>query len=152
MKDYLLKTKLFAWAYRQGGIDAFPLAQKDILETMRDDLDAQAEELANRKLATLLSIVDEKLIVSASKTGTLLIGGERPDDARLANLKEDAEFLMQSDIWKLLYETPKALAEKAMFVDDGKLDTQLLKGRAILYTLATQKKIIGIFSKLSTGK
>lgn len=148
MKDYLLKTKLFAWAYRQGGIDSFTLAQKDILETMRDDLDKQAEELADEKLAKMLSIVDEKMIVSASKTGTLLIGGERPDDARIANLKADADFLVESDIWKLLYETPKALSEKAMFCDDGKLDTQLLKGRAILYTLATQKKIVDIFRNL----
>lgn len=146
MRERLLKTRLFAWAYRQGGIDSFAAAQKDVLETMRDDLDKQANELADKKLAELLSLIDTSMIVSAdSRTKQLLIGGEKVDDSRLVNLKSEAEFLVASDLWKLLYETPKALAEQAMFVNDGDLPTQLLKGRAILFTLATQKKIVDIF-------
>lgn len=134
---------------RQGGIKAFPLAQKDVLETMRDDLDAQAEELAKKKVNDLFSNADILSIVTLDKrNGVVFIGGERTDDVRLSNLRSEAEFFVQSELWKLLQETPKRLAEKAMFVDDGKIENQLLKGRAILYTLDAQKNIVDVFHSL----
>ena len=139
IKDWILSLPFAQTALeearRAGGIAAFPLAQKDILETMRDDLDKQADELAEQKLAALLSVMDITQIVSLTKTRKVMIGGELADDVKLNNLKSEAEFLLSSELWKVLYETPKALAEKAMFVDDGILENQLLKGRAILFTL-----------------
>ena len=127
----------------------FALAQKDVLETMRDDIDKQAEELAKKKLNDLLSPSDMKAIVSYNpQQGTIFIGGERADDGRLANLKSEAEYIEKTDLWHLLYETPKRLAERAMFNDDGKLENQLLKGRAILYALDTQKTILDTFKKV----
>ena len=140
-------------AERQGGIKAFPLAQKDILETMRDDLDKQAEELAKKKLNDLLSNCDLKSIVSVDKQrGLVYVGGEKTDEARLLNLKSEAMGLESMEIWKLLYETPKKLAERALFNDDGKLENQLLKGRAILYTLDTQKTILDTFKSIKGEK
>ena len=146
-KNWVLRFKfvdgVLQDAYRQGGISAFPLAQKDILETMRDDLDKQAEELAKKKLNDLLANVDLTAIASITQQGVIYIGGVHPDDGRLSNLKSEAEFLIQSDIWRLLQETPKMLAEKAMFVAGESLD-DLKKGRSILYTLASQKKIVDL--------
>ena len=130
----------------------FALAQRDLLEGFADDVEKRAEELAKQKLAQLLSIVDESLIVAIdARTKQVFIGGEKADEGRLGNLRSEAQFLLESDLWKVIYETPKQLAHKAMFVDDGKLDTQLLKGRAILYTLATQEKIVNLFKSLSTA-
>lgn len=157
MKQWILDTffkkeltELFENAKREGSIDAFEKAREDLEQMMVDNTDEKADKLANERLAALLTTVDEKLVVSMdSRSKALLIGGERPDDARLANLKSEALFLIESDLWKVIYETPKALAEQAMFKDDGKLETQLLKGRAILYTLATQKRIVDIFLKLN---
>lgn len=124
----------------------FALAQRDILETMTDDLDEKAEELAKIKLTNLLSNVDLTKVVTVDRLkGLLYIDGNRPDDVRMANLKAEAEFILNSDIWTLLCETPKELAQKAMFRDDGKIETQLLKGRAILYTLDSQKIILNTF-------
>lgn len=146
------REKLIDIATRNGSLDAFDKAHADIRETMADDLDKKAEELSLRKLAELLSIVDERAIITFdSRARAIFIGGERADDGRLHNLKAEAEFFQESDLWKILYETPKRLAEKAMFTDDGKLENQLLKGRAILYTLETQKKILDTFLGLSTG-
>lgn len=146
-KNWVLRFKfvdgVLQDAYRQGGISAFPLAQKDILETMRDDLDKQAEELAKKKLNDLLSVIDHNSIASITKQGVIYIGAERPDDGRLSNLRSEAEFLMQSDIWKLLQETPKKLAEQAMFVAGESIE-DMKKGRSILYTLASQQKIVDI--------
>lgn len=156
MKDWFLHSKLFHWAYRQGGIDSFYLAQKDILDSMQDDLDKQASILAKEKLEALLVGINTDLIVKLdTRNGVVFIGKERPDDARLATLKSEAEFFEQSELWKILHETPKALAHKAMFNDDGTLENQLIKGRAILYTLDTQKRVIDVFksfSKLSTAQ
>lgn len=144
MIKWLSTLPLLKEIYRQGSIDSFGLAQKDILETMHDDLDKRAEAVAKEKLAKLLSIVDERMIISFSeRTKSVYIGGEKIDDpGRLQNLKSEADMLLASDIWKLIIETPKKLAEKAMFEDDGKLENLLLKGRAILYTLDTQKRIL----------
>lgn len=142
--------KLLEDAYTKGGIDSFPLAHRDILETMADDLDVQAEELARKKLENLLTVVDEKKIVSIdTRSNQVVIGGQAVDEGRLANLRSEAQLFMESDLWQLIYESPKALAERAMFRDDGKLDTQLLKGRAVLYTLSTQKKIVDIFKNIN---
>jgi hypothetical protein len=123
----------------------FAAAQKDILETMRDDLDKQAEELAKKKLEALLSPIDETQIVKLDpRTGVVTIGDLRPEESQINNLRSEAEFFQESDLWKLLYESPKALAQKVMFVDGENIET-LRKGRSMLYTLETQKRIIDIF-------
>lgn len=138
-------------AERQGGIKSFPLAQKDILDTMRDDLDKKAEELANNKLTSLLSVVDWKKVVTINEQqGILYIGGERADDMRLQNLKQEAEFIIGSELWQLIIETPKALAHKAMFTAGESLD-DMKKGRAMLFTLTSQEKVVRLL-KSYTGK
>ncbi len=90
----------------------------------------------------LLSNCDlHKIVTFDERTKRIYIGGEAADAGKLANLKAEADFLMQTDLWALLTETPRALAERAMFVQGETLD-DLKKGRTILYTIATQKKIV----------
>lgn len=144
MINWLKKLPLFKTVYRQGGIDSFPLAQKDILETMADDLDKKAEELAKKKLNDLLSPVDLHKVVTVNKlAGLIFIGGNKAEEGRLANLKSEAEFILNSEVWQLLKETPKSLAERAMFVSGEGLD-DMKKGRSILYTLSNQQNILEI--------
>lgn len=122
----------------------FKDAQTDILETMQDDIDKKADELADIKLEKLLTNIDVRKIVSFDKTrGVIYIGGERVEEGRLNNLKAEAEFFMQSDLWHLIYETPKELASRSMFVS-GETLADLNKGRSILYTLSTQNNIVQI--------
>ena len=152
MVKFLSKLPLFKEIYRQGGIDSFALAQKDILETMRDDLDKQAEELAKKKLNDLLSVVDIRSIVSMDKrNGIVYIGGERADEGRLGNLKAEAEFFTQSELWKLISQTPRELAQRIMFVAGESLD-DMKKGRSLLFTLDSQQKIIDIFKSYQSKK
>lgn len=145
MKDWLLTTPLFKWAYRQGGIDSFSKAHQDIWSTMKDDVEKMADDRLKRKLEELLTGVDERLIVKLdSKNGVVFIGDERPDDSRLVNLKAEAEFLSKSDLWKILSETPKALAQKSIFTD-GETIEAVRKGRSMIYTLDTQARILAVF-------
>ncbi len=129
-------------AARKGSIDAFKKAHTDVLETMRDDLDKQAEELAQKKLSTLLSVVDLNNVIRIDKVKRVVYIGETlADDSTLANLKSEAEFIEASELWKILCETPKELAQQAMFVNGENIES-MTKGRAILYTLKAQTNII----------
>lgn len=142
MIKFLSKLPLFRAVYRQGGIDSFHLAHEDIRLTMRDDLDKQAEELVKDKLSKLLSVVDQRQIVTFSeRMKAVFIGGIQATPEELVSLKAEAEMLSQLRLWQLLYETPKELAQRAMFMAGESID-DMKKGRAILYTLDTQRRII----------
>jgi hypothetical protein len=118
---------------------------------MQDDLDAQAKELAEKKLGQLLAPIDITQVVS-QKGKILYLGDRIIEEGTLNNLHSEAQFLVGSEIWKVIQDTPRQLAQMAMFVDDGKIENQLIKGRAMLYTLDTQKRIVEIFAKLFTAK
>lgn len=152
MYNFLKKLPLFKQVYRRGGIDSFALAQKDILETMRDDLDAQVEELAKKKVHDLYVPVNLTDVITMDKRGLIFIGGEQVDETRLANLYNEATALLQFDLWKVIHQTPRALAEKAMFQEDGTIDNQLIKGRAVIYTLDSQKKILDLLNNVQIKK
>lgn len=145
MKNWILKrffSKELAEERRQGSIEAFPLAQKDLLDTFNDDVEKRAEELSKIKLAALLSPINaEKIITFNPKQRAIFLGGERITDSQLANLKAEADFFATSELWKILHETPKELAQRAMFVEGDSLDT-MKKGRIMLYTLDTQNRIV----------
>lgn len=102
------------------------------------------EDEINMRITTLLSNVDLTKIVSKDPRGLILIGGIHADNVRLTNLKAETEFLLQSELWTLLYETPKELAQRAMFINSESLD-DMKKGKSILYTLSTQKNILNLF-------
>ncbi len=111
------------------------------------------KEQVEQRLIEMLSPVDWRLVVSQHETNKKLIyvGGELLDASRMANLQSEADFLVNSEIWKLLNETPKALAEKAMFVNGETFD-DIKKGRAMLFHLANQKKIVDLFRTYTQPK
>lgn len=106
------------------------------------------KDMVQKEMETLLSPIDTRMIATI-KDRQILIGDERVERPRLLNLKSEAEFLLNSDIWNLLHETPKALAEKAMFT--GGDDTAFMqKGRTMLFTLKTQKNIVDLFASVES--
>lgn len=140
-----LKSQKYTQGVSDGGTDAIKHERSRVeIEQLRYNVEPHKptdEELTER-LNELLSNVDLDKIVSLDKThGVIYIGGERADNGRLTNLKAEAEFLVNSEIWTLLYETPKELAQRAMFVQGESLD-DMKKGKSILYTLSTQQNII----------
>lgn len=132
----------FKEIYRRGSIDAFSKAHADIRETMADDLDAKAEELAAKKLDALLTSVDTRHIFSINpRTNIISIGGIPAGRETLLTLKSEAEYLVSTNLWNLLHETPKELAQREMFIS-GQTMEALTKGRSILYFVDIQKKIL----------
>lgn len=157
LKDIVLKLQFVQdyinWRIsvekKSWSIEAFKAAHKDILDTQVTDIEARAQEIAEQKLAELLSIVDAAQIMSVdAKTGKVFIGGVLAGNEQLANLRSEAIGLREFAIWKLLHNTPKKLAENALFKDDGDSKITHTKGRAILYMLATQEKIVDTLSTL----
>lgn len=135
-------------AYLKGGIDSFPLAQKDILETMDDDISKKAEELANKKVSQMLGIFDEKTVVTyVKRTGAIYIGGELADEGRLASLKAEAEYFEQSDLWKILNSSVDFVTRQIMFEKSNYSENfdDLKNGKSILYTLSFQNNILNTF-------
>ncbi len=129
----------------EGSKDAFVKARADLEEMMVETDKEMINELADKKLNQLLSVVDNSKIAKIDKVKKMVyIGEEIADVARLSNLKAEAEFFTQSELWKVLYETPKELAQRSMFVSSESL-ADMQKGKSMLYTLATQKNIIDIF-------
>lgn len=141
IKQYIFNHKIFSDLHREQYIKAFTSASKDLEETRLDDIEKKAKELADKMLNDMLSVVDENKIISVNPRGQVYIGGELAEDNQLANLKSEAEILETYNLWTILYETPKKLAQEAMFVKGESL-ADLQKGKSILYMLATQKKII----------
>lgn len=141
LAKWLSDKPFFEEIYRQGGIASFTFAHKDIMETMADDLDKRAQELAETKLKDMLSPVDYRFVISRNlRTKQLMLGTVEMDAGQFGNLKSEAQFFKESNLWKLLCETPRELAHKAMFVEGDMKSFE--KGRAMLYHLDSQQKIL----------
>jgi hypothetical protein len=135
-------NKIKQWVLNRPFVKAEMLKIRDELSQIVPD---EIEEEADNKLNKLLSTVDTNKIVTIDKNhGIVYIGGVKADEGQLTNLKAEAEALMRFDLWHLLYETPKELAQRTMFVHSESLD-DLKKGKSMLYLLDSQKKIIDIF-------
>lgn len=129
--------------FRAASIDAFKKAHADLMETRVDDIEERAEELAKEKLAKLLSVVDENQVISKDKRGLIYLGGELAPDDRLQNMKSEAEFILSSEIWKVLCESPRKVAEKEIFLAGENMDA-IKKGRSMIYFLSMQQNILNI--------
>jgi len=130
---------------------AFKDAQDDLREEMIDVTDTKAEELAAKNLVALLTVVDFNNIIRVNAKGLVNIGDRQATDIELANLKAEAEFFLQSSLWKIIYESPKELAHRAMFLAGESLD-DLKKGRSMLYTLESQKRILEMLKSYKPKK
>lgn len=117
-------------------------------QTQDEIIHERAVKLADEMVNNLLSNTDLNKIVTLDKTkGIVYIGGVKATQGRLTNLKAEAEFLLQSDIWGLLHETPKELAQRTMFINSESLD-DMKKGKSILYTLSTQQNILEVLKNI----
>jgi hypothetical protein len=86
---------------------AFKDARADLEETNQENIEAKAQEIAEKRLLSLLTSVDLSKVVTINKLqGLLFVGGIKAEPGQLANLKAEAEFLSKSELWQLLQHTP----------------------------------------------
>lgn len=142
-----LRSEKYTQGFSDGNVDGFNAAAKRF-EAAQARIDVQTptfdiEGMLEERLSNLLSPIDQSKVISLDKRGIIYLGGKPADDATMANLKSEAEFLLESDLWRVLHETPKELAQKAMFVAGESVD-DMKKGRSMLYVLDTQRKAIDL--------
>lgn len=126
---------------------SFEDALSDLKETQKIDIEKRAKELSEETLASLLSPVDfSKVLKEDKQKGLIYLGSEKATDIQLNNLKAEAEFLLQSQIWKLLNETPKNLAQESLFITSETM-VDLQKGKTMLYLLSVQNNVINTLRK-----
>lgn len=120
-------------------------ANQELMRARFPEPSIDVEGAVDKRMNELLSPIDHKRIVTLdSKAGAIYIGGNRADEGRLLNLKQEAEALERFDLWGIIHETPKELAQRAMFVAGDSIE-EMRKGRAMLYTLDTQRRILDTF-------
>lgn len=98
------------------------------------------------EMSKLLGFIDFNSIITFNeKTGVVFIGGERVDEGKLTNLKSESEFILHSDMWKVMSETIRHLAYEMMFIKSTSFE-DMKSGKMLLYHLDIQKKIMDILA------
>lgn len=142
-----LKSQRYTQGFSDGVISGSNSERKQMeIERLRYEITPKplTESEIDARLSSLLTNVDFNKVVSVDKAkGFVYIGAEKADPARLNNLKSEAEFLVNTDLWGILHDTPKELAQREMFIH-GVGEESLKKGRAVLFTLSQQKNIIDV--------
>lgn len=113
--------------------------------------ESKIEEKAKELLAGLLSIVDESKILKIRTNGMVEVGGVSLPPEKLANLKSEAEFFNESELWNLIHDKVQEEAQRIMFVSGKNLE-EMQTGRSMLYLLDMQKRFIAIFRSYQTKK
>ncbi len=105
------------------------------------------DELADKKLNDLLGFPNQTYILTHDKaTGNFYLGGKIMEEGQVLELKSEAEFLKKSELWKILSETVKEIAERTMFTNSQTFD-DMKSGKMLLYHLSFQNKNIELFRK-----
>jgi len=91
----------------------------------------------------LLCAVRLEDILTMDKQGNIYLGGEKLDVTVARNLKEEAIFLGESQLWKLLTNTLRDQAQKVMFEQSTSYD-DMRNGKMMLYNINVQEKIIAM--------
>lgn len=105
------------------------------------DIKAEVE----KRLSEMLGFLDGNSLITFDKTkGLVFIGGERILPERLANLKAESEFVLKSELWKLMTETVRHMAYDMMFTKSTNFE-DIRSGKMLLYHLDVQKKLMETF-------
>ncbi len=69
----------------------------------------------------------------------------------VAGLKSESEFMLNSDLWRLLEGTIRHMAYEIMFTKSKSFD-DMLSGKMLLYHLDMQKKLMEAFKSYQQPK
>ena len=99
--------------------------------------------IRNYLLKSLLNAVVPEQVVRVSKDNKLLVVGQEitPDEAQ--SLLAEVQFIEKTRFWEICQNTLKDQAHKQMF-DNAKIYDDIIWGKALLYNLDLQLKIMEI--------
>lgn len=152
-----LRADRYTQGFSDGNVQGVEKERERSEKKLSDYMDMNStqvntEDIVRQKMDAMLSPIDTNKIVAFDKrAGAIYIGGERAEEGRLVGLKSEAEAIEQFELWHLIKETPKELAQREMFVSGDNMDA-MKKGRSMLYTLDTQQRIIDTFKSYQQKK
>ena len=104
------------------------------------------QRLINALTRTLIPLVEDKEIISFNKQGDVFIGTTKLTETELNTLRQEAKFLKESQIWKIINIYFTQLAKKKLFEESKDID-DLLFAKTMLYTLSVQNIILDKIKK-----
>lgn len=111
----------------------------------------EVEEMVSKRMGELLGTNDETKIITWNQAkGIVFLGGKRMDATELNNYRADAEFIMESGLWKAIEATLTNDAQDRIF-NRSKDFQDMLNGKMALYNLSLIKKILAIFKSVNTA-
>lgn len=126
-------------------LTAFKFAREDMEQTKTEETEDRVDELAKKKLSDLLGFVDENYILTHNKEkGLVFLGGERLEPAQILNLKQEAEVIASTALWKIFNNSLGDIAKKTMFEKSESYD-DMKSGKMMLYNLSLMNNILKIF-------
>lgn len=85
----------------------------------------------------VMSILQDK----SGRTIRLILGGEQIADGEWKTLLEEAKFLEKTRLWAVITNSLVEQAKIRMF-EQSKSDADMMFGKAVLYTIDLQKKLV----------
>lgn len=99
------------------------------------------ERLIHFLAKNLMPIVEADDVLAFTKRGELFLDGKQLTAGELNNLKREAEFLSQSQLWKIINKYFLRLAHKKVYTDSKDI-SDLLFAKTVVYTLDVQSSIV----------
>lgn len=99
------------------------------------------EKTKNELLKEYFCAVVEDDILTIDKLGRLKINGVVLTPGEQNGLLEEAKFLYDSRLWKILINTPKARAMEIMFTKSENFE-DMRNGKMMLYNLSLQENLV----------
>lgn len=90
---------------------------------------------------SLLYAVKETDIIASDKNGLIYVNGTRISPEALAKLQSEVKFFKDTDLFRVLFGTPKEHAMRIMFEQSKSWD-DMVAGKMLLYALDLQQKIM----------
>lgn len=99
------------------------------------------EKTKNELLKELFCAIVPDDIITVDKIGVIKIDGEALSEGESRALYEEAKFFIESRIYKIIINTPKAQAMEIMYNKSETFD-DMRNGKMMLYNLSLQENIV----------
>lgn len=114
-------------------------------------MEKSKEKTKNDLLKEYFCAIVTSDIISVDKMGRIKIDGELITEGEAASLYEEAKFLLESRLYKILISTPKSQAMEIMYNKSETFD-DMRNGKMMLYNLSLQENIIKAIMQFARKK
>lgn len=118
------------------------ISKKTYKQGVEDGKGMVTNQMVEDALADLLTSFSPYNIFTSDKTGrSLFLETKKIPPERIGELKGDVMFLKKSQIWKILTDTIKYMAQETMFTK-SKTYEDMITGKMMLYNISLMERIL----------